>query len=127
MKLRQNVLYFILALFLHLVLLYLFVLGLYFIYFLALFSVAFLLYKYYTFFSYKVFLPLLFFIIILVNLNIYDEYLFELYLYFDAVDKNLHIQREVMYGLTTLHLLFLTNLKKFDNFWVIIDKKLFRI
>ncbi|WP_373034894.1 hypothetical protein [Sulfurimonas sp.] len=59
-------------------------------------------------------------------MNIYDEYLFELYLYFDALDKNIHVNSEVMYGLIALHMIVLINLKKFESFWVIMDKKIFR-
>jgi hypothetical protein len=65
--------------------------------------------------------------VILINLNIYNEYLFELYLELDAVDKNIYISKEVMYSLITLHTIVLINLKKFESFWVIMDKKLFRI
>jgi len=63
----------------------------------------------------------------IVNIEIYDEYLFELYLYLDALDKRIYINSEVMYILVVLHLIVLINLKKFENFWAIIDKKLFRI
>jgi hypothetical protein len=59
-------------------------------------------------------------------MNIYDEYMFELYLYFDALDKNIYVNSEVMYVLIALHVIVLINLKKFESFWVIMDKKIFR-
>ena len=108
-------------------LLHLFALGFYTIYFIVLVSSAYLLHRYYFYFSYIVFFLLFFLAVILINLNIYDEYLFELYLYFDVVDKNIYINKQVMYALIALHLIVLINLKKFENFWDIIDKKLFRI
>lgn len=70
---------------------------------------------------------LLIFVIVSINSEIYDEYLFEIYLYFDAIKDSIFVNNEVKYVLTALHLIVLINLKKFENFWAIIDKKVFRI
>lgn len=126
MRLRRKVLFFTALLIFHIILLYLFVLGFYAVYFIALFCASYLVYKYYDYFSYTLFFSLSTFVIVLINMNIYDEYLFELYLYFDALDKNIYVNSEVMYGLIALHMIVLINLKKFESFWVIIDKKIFR-
>ncbi len=125
-KFGKNIFYFFLGCFLHIVLLHLFALSFYAIYFVCLLIASYILQRYYAYFSYKIFLPLVFLALVLVSSNLYDNYLFELYLYLDAVDKNLYINREVMYGLLGLHLILLFNLKKFESFWVIMDKKVFR-
>lgn len=127
MKHAQEVLFFFSALFLHVILLYLFVSGFYTLYFINLLAASYLLHRFYTYFSYRLFSLLFVSVLILVNLEIYDEYLFEIYLYFDAVQSSKFINSEVMYVLIALHLIVLINLKKFENFWAIIDKKLFRI
>ena len=127
MKYLKNIGYFILALSLHITLLYLFALGFYTLYFIFLLAASYSLHKYNKYFSDRVFFLLLFFTIVLINLDIFDEYLFEIYLYFDSVESSIFINSEVMYILIALHLIVLINLKKFENFWAIIDKKLFRI
>ncbi len=127
MKLLKNILFFLTALILHLGLLYLFASGLYILYFLSLLIVLYLLHKYYTYFSYIVFFILSVLVLGLINLDIYDEYIFEIFLWLDVVDRKTYINSEVSYVQLALHLLLLINLKKFENFWAIIDKKLFRI
>lgn len=126
MGLIEKVLFFTVVLTLHIILLYLFALSFYTIYFIVLFCASYLIYKYYNHFSYKIFFIFSALLIALINMNIYDEYLFELYLYFDALDKNIYVNSEVMYGLIALHMIVLINLKKFESFWVIMDKKIFR-
>ena len=66
-------------------------------------------------------------ILILVNLNAYEEIIFEILLYFDIIGKINYINSEIIYALTIIHILVFINLKKFENIWDIIDKKLFRI
>jgi hypothetical protein len=127
MKLTQNIIYFLAALFLHILLLYLFVSSMFSVYFFTLLGASYLLHRYYKYFSYKFFFSLSFLVISLINLDVCDECVFEIYLYFDAVDKRIFINSEVMYVLSALHLIVLINLKKFENFWAIIDKNLFRI
>lgn len=127
MKLLKYIGYFIFALLLHTILLYLFVLGFYTLYFTFLLVSSYILYKYNRYFSYRVFSLLLIFVVVFINLEIYDEYIFEIYLYFDAVKGSIFVNSEVKYVLMTLHLIVLINLKKFENFWAIIDKKVFRI
>jgi hypothetical protein len=65
-------------------------------------------------------------VLAVINLEIYDELLFELYLWLNILDRVPHINSEIIYALTTVHILFLINLKRFENFWAIIDKKLSR-
>ena len=127
MKYLKNIGYFIFALFLHIILLNLFASGFYTLYFIFLIIASYSLYKYKDYFSYIIFSLLLFLLLVLINLDVYDEYLFEIYLYFDWVKSSIFINGEVMYVLIALHLIVLINLKKFENFWAIIDKKLFRI
>jgi len=127
MKFAQRAIFFLSALAFHIILLYLFASGFYTFYFMALIGSSYLLHRFYGYFSYRVFLLLLILVLILVNLNFYDEYIFELYLYFDAVKHSIFVNSEVKYVLIALHLIVLINLKKFENFWAIIDKKLFRI
>ena len=126
MKLVQNFLFFVSALILHLGLLHLFVLSFYTLYFVGLFASSYLLHGYNRYFSYIVFSIFLILILGLINLDIYDEYIFEVFLWFDVLDWNVEINSEVMYILMALHLLLLLNLKKFENFWDIIDKKICR-
>jgi len=125
MKLLHNSMFFIGALFLHFGLLCLFASAFYFIYFLSLFISLYLLRRYYSYFSSVVFFIFFVLILSLINLDIYDEYIFEVFLWFDIVNKTIYINSEVMYILIILHLLLLINLKRFENFWAIIDKKLF--
>lgn len=127
MKFAQRTIFFLSALSFHIMLVYLFASGFYTFYFIALIGISYLLHSFYSYFSYRVFLLLLILVLILVNLNLYDEYVFELYLYFDAVKYSIFVNSEVKYVLITLHLIVLINLKRFENFWAIIDKKLFRI
>jgi hypothetical protein len=56
----------------------------------------------------------------------YEEFMFELYLSLNILDKITYINSEIMYVLTALHIVLLSNLKKFDSFWDIIDEKLLR-
>ncbi len=59
-----------------------------------------------------------------INMNIYEEYLFEIYLWLDILSRDIYVDSEVSYILMVFHLIILLNLKKFDSFWDIIDKKL---
>jgi hypothetical protein len=121
----KQILFFVLALSLHLSLLCLFSTSFYILYFTGLFFGLYLLSKYYVYFSHLVFFILTILTTILINLNIYDEYIFEISLWLNLIDKIIYVNSEIMYALSILHLLFLINLKLFDNFWVIIDEKLF--
>ena len=51
-------------------------------------------------------------VLILINLNIYNEVMFEIFLFFNIVDKILYIDNEVMYVLSIFHLLVFINLKR---------------
>ena len=101
-----------------------FSLSFYLLYFLCLFFSLYLVHRYQKYFSNKIFLILCFFTFIIVNLIFIEEFYFEILLYMNLYEEKIHINSEVMYLLNTLHLSLLINLKKFDKFWVIIDKKL---
>ncbi len=119
---------FTLALFtLNFCLLYLFSVGLYSLYFLFLFMTLYIVYKFYAYFSFLISVFFLILVLVLINLDIYEECIFELYLYFNLLDKSIYLNSEVSYALVVLHLILLNNLKKFEFIWAIIDKKLFRI
>ena len=121
----KNSTFFISLLIFHNTLLYFFSSSLYFLYFISLLLFTFLLCRYYKFSYKKVFLFSAV-IIAVINLNIYEEYVFEL-LFYTGIELSFYINSEVMYSLTLLHLIVLGNLKKFESFWAIIDEKLFRI
>jgi len=116
-------LFFLVASISNLVLLFLFCSNHFIVYFLVLFLVLYYLYKNYAF-SYIIFLVYSSLVIVVMNLDIYDKYLFEFYLYTDLISKTTYLDSEIMYILTIVHLIFLINLKKFENFWDIMDKKL---
>jgi len=116
-------LFFLVASMSNLALLFLFCSNHFAVYFLALFLVLYYLYKNYAF-SYIVFLVYSSLVIVVMSLDIYDKYLFEFYLYTDLISKTTYLDSEIMYILTIVHLIFLINLKKFENFWDIMDKKL---
>ena len=122
-----NLIFFIYALTLNFVLIYLFALDFYLLYFICFFAFSYLLYKYYNHYAPIPFFLFLTIVVAIINLDIYSEVLFEIFLYLNIVDKSLYVNSEVMYILIALHLLVLINLKKFESFWDIIDKKLFRI
>lgn len=126
MKFTQSFVFFIFACVLNFILIYLFALNLYIFYFLALVFFMNILYRYYRFFSHVVFFSFFLLIIIVTNLDAYAEYSFEFLLFFNLLDHNIYINSAVMYILTVVHLVLLSNLKKFEFFWDIIDKKLFR-
>ena len=121
----KNSAFFISLLISHNILLNLFSASFYFSYFISLVCFTFLLCRHYEFSYKKVFLFSALMIGI-INLNIYEEYVFELLLY-TQTELSFYINSEVMYSLTLLHLIVLGNLKKFESFWTIIDEKLFRI
>jgi hypothetical protein len=59
-------------------------------------------------------------------MEIFEEYLFEIYLRLDLLSRDIYIDSVVSYILMVFHLMILLNLKKFDSFWDIIDKKLLK-
>lgn len=127
MKILKNSIFFLCALVLHVELLFVFSSTLYLLYFINLFIAMYILHKVYIGFSSIIFLLYSSLFIVLINLHVYEEYIFEFYLFIDVITQVPFINSEVMYALIAVHLLLLFNLKKFDSFWVIIDKKLFRI
>jgi len=66
-------------------------------------------------------------VLIIINLNIYDELTFELFLYFNVLDRLIYVNSEIMYVLSAIHILVFLNLKKFENIWAIIEQNLSRI
>ncbi|QOY55066.1 hypothetical protein HUE87_02155 [Candidatus Sulfurimonas marisnigri] len=127
MKLLKNLLFFIYSLALHVELMFVFSLNFYLLYFINLFIVMYLLNFKFSDFSSELFWLYSYTILLLINQDLYDENTFDFYLWLDIVDKVPFISSEVMYSLIIVHLLLFTNLKKFENVWDIIDKKLFRI
>ena len=127
MRLTQNAILFINSLFIHFVLITIFSLSWYYLYFLALLISLYSLKNLSSHLEYKIFFPFLFLLFIVINLDIYHEYIFELSLYLNIEHWSIYINSEVMYILTLLHLIVLINLKRFEKIWAIIDEKLFRI
>ncbi len=125
MKILNSSLFFIYALVLHVELIFVFFFDFYIFYFLNLFFVMFFLHYKIADFSPKLFFLYTLLVLLITKLNIYDEVMFEISLFLDILDKVPYMNSEVMYALTLVHLLLLLNLKKFENFWVIMDKKLF--
>ena len=125
MLLKNNLLFFLGTLFFHIILLMLFSIKLYLLYFIVLVISSYITMKKYNYFSKIIFLLLLSLILVLVNTDIYNTVVFDIYLNLNLFTKIVIINREVMYALTILHLLLLLNLKRFEFFWDIIDKKLF--
>ncbi len=127
MLILKGTIFFIISLAINFLLLSLFCTNHFVIYILTLFTALYILNRYYHYYISPIFYPLLVFTFIVINLEIYDEYCFEFFLYFDYVGRVIYINSEIMYGLMILHLILLVNLKKFENIWDIIDKKIFRI
>ena len=126
MKLFKNIQFFICLLFLHVELLAVFFFNFYTLYFLNLFIAMYMLKSKYSDFSLKIFFLFASMVLLLINLEIYEDVIFELYLWLNILDEVPYINDEVMYALTFVHILLFINLKKFENIWAIIDEKLFR-
>ncbi len=126
MNYSKDIFRFIVLLFTHIFLLSLFSLNYYSVYFLFLALIAYGLHKFGLFLSLKKLLLYTAIVFYVINLEIYEDLSFELFLYLNLLDSLLYINSEVMYILSALHILLLINLKKFDTFWVIMDEKLFR-
>lgn len=105
-------------------LLNIFSLGLYTLYFLSLIASMYTLRSLFNHFSLFIISTYTLMTLYLINSDVYKELLFEVHLYLDILERVVYIDSEVMYVLSTAHLLLLVNLKKFDIFWDIIDKKL---
>ncbi len=126
MSFIQNSMFFIVSLLAHLLLLSLFSLSFYYIYFLGLFFILYIFRNFHFIIEYKIFFFYLASVLLLINFKIYDEYFFEFLIYFGVQNWSIYINSEVMYVLIILHLILLINLNKFESFWAIMDKKLFR-
>jgi len=125
MKFLKNSMFFIYLLLLHVELTTVFSISFYALYFLNLFFVMYLLNRRFSDFSLIIFFLHVFIVLLVVNLKVYDELVFELYLWLNILDRVPYVNSEVMYALCAVHILLLINLKRFENFWAIIDKKLF--
>ena len=106
------------------VLLFIFSSHLYYLYFFLLIIISYLFSKKNHHFCIKIFSYGTIIVLLTINQNFYEDMIFELYLYLDLLNKIPYIYSEVMYILIVLHLTVVINLKKFENFWDIIDKKL---
>ena len=115
MNFIRNTLLFLILLALHVELLLVFSSSLYFLYFINLLFVLYLLNRYiknYPLLTLALHVGL---VLIIVNLDIYNEYIFEILLYFDFLGKFIHINSEVMYALSIVHLLVFINLKRLGD------------
>ena len=111
----RNTLIFLFLLALHVELLFIFSASLYLLYFINLVFVLYLLNRYikdYPLITLALHVAL---ILIIINLNIYDEYIFEVLLHFDLLGKIIYINSEVMYALSVVHLLVFINLKRLGD------------
>ncbi len=112
MIILQNFIYFLVGIFVNLVLVYLFSINFYIFYFLVL-SISLYLFKEYCHdFSYTIFFLLCALTLGIVNTNLYDEYLFEVTLYFDLLNRSVYMDGEVSYILLIIHislLIFICN------------------
>ena len=126
MRFFINSLGFIFLLMLHVELLVVFSLSYYTLYFFNLLVILYLLH-----FNFSNYLSNVFFLhvaisLVIINLNIYDEMIFETALYLNLLESIPYINSEVMYVLSLVHILLFINLKRFENIWAIIDKKFIR-
>jgi len=120
-NLAQNFIYFLILITLHLFLMHLFILGYYLLYFVVLFFISYGVYKYFKNISYLVLLPLLVIVLFFINTQIYEEIVFESYLYFNATHLRIFVSSEVLYALMLLHVIVFINLKKFEKIWAIMN------
>jgi len=111
---------------LHIWLVYLFSMSYYILYFLNLIIILYILGKMFNYLESKIIYIFLLIVFLLTNLEIYDEIIFELSLWFNMIDKISYIDDKVIYFLVIIHIVLFINLKFFESFWAIIDKKLFR-
>ena len=127
MKFLYDSLIFIVLIVIHVELLLTFSSGYYLLYFLNLFIVSYILSRKYVLNNIYYFLLHVAMVLIIINLNIYDELTFELFLYFNVLDRLIYVNSEIMYVLSAIHILVFLNLKKFENIWAIIEQNLSRI
>ena len=124
MKFIKNSIFFIYLLVLHAELISVFSISFYTLYFLNLFIIMYILKDQFSDFPLVIFFLHVSVVLLLINLEIYEEGVFELFLWLNILDRVPNINSEIMYTLTVVHILVLINLKKFESFWVIIDEKL---
>jgi len=127
MKFLYDSLIFIVLIVIHVELLLTFSSGYYLLYFLNLFIVSYILSRKYVLNNIYYFLLHVAMVLTIINLNIYDELTFELFLYFNVLDRLVYVNSETMYVLSAIHILVFLNLKKFENIWAIIEQNLSRI
>ncbi len=126
MNFLKNSFFLLSLLILHIWLIYLFSMSYYILYFLNLIIILYILEKKSNYLANKIIYIFLLIAFLLTNLEIYDEIIFELFLWFNMIDKIPYIDNTVVYSLVIIHIVLFMNLKKFESFWDIIDKKLFR-
>ena len=116
MNFIRNILIFILLLALHVELLLIFSSSLYLLYFINLVFVIYLLNRYIKNYPVRILALHVALVFIIINLDIYDKYIFELSLHFNLLGKIIYTNREVMYVLFVVHLLVFINLKRLGEF-----------
>jgi hypothetical protein len=125
MNFLKNSVYFLFLLFLHIELIFVFSMSFYALYFLNLAAVIYILRGKLSNISLIVFFLYVVVVLFIVNLEIYNNLVFELCLWLNILEKVPYISSEIMYALCIIHILIFMNLKQFEIFWAIIDKKLF--
>jgi len=111
-----NTFIFIILLSLHVELLLIFMSSLYLLYFINLLFALYILNYYVQKYSIIILFLYVAIVLIFVNLNIYTEFVFEIFLSFNIVDKKIYIDNEVMYALSAIHLFVFINLKRLGEF-----------
>lgn len=119
-------LYFFIALFFHLSLVYIFSSMDYLLYFFILFVALYILKIFESFYNAQLFIGFSFFFILFFESSFFDEHLFEYLLKFELYDCVLSVDFYVKYILVFLHLLIFVTLKKFEKSWDIMGQNLLR-
>jgi hypothetical protein len=66
-------------------------------------------------------------VLILESSPLYESAVFKIFFYFDIFGKLPYIDNNTAYVLTSLHMLLICNLKRFEKIWDIIDSKIFKV
>ena len=111
----KNTLIFMILTALHVELLWLFSSSFYLLYFVNILLILYFLHRYfdnYPLIYLALYIPL---ILVMINSDIYDEYLFEFLLNFNLFKRYIYVNSEVMYVLSIVHLLVFINLKRLGD------------
>ncbi len=112
----KNTLIFMILIALHVELLWLFSSSFYLLYFVNILLVLYFLYRYldnYPLIYLAIYIPL---VVVMINSDIYDEYLFDFLLNFNFLKRYIYVNSGVVYTLSIVHLLVFINLKRLGEF-----------